>query len=69
MPHTQPFVQDWLRLIRAEFEEFPDLQITKPQAERLWGLESSTTEALLGALVASGFLKISRQGTYRRDVG
>ena len=62
----QPTVQDWLRLIRGEFEELPDLQLTQRQVEELWGLETAVAEALLGALVAAGFLKRTRHGTYVR---
>lgn len=70
MATGQPHVQDWLRLIRAEFDELPDLELTQPQVEELWGLEGAVAEALLGALVAAGFLKKTRQGTYvRGDAG
>jgi predicted transcriptional regulator of viral defense system len=62
----QPTVQDWLRLIRGEFEELPDLQLTQRQVEELWGLESAVAEALLGALVSAGFLTRTRHGTYVR---
>jgi hypothetical protein len=62
----QPTVQDWLRLIRGEFEELPDLKLTQRQVEELWGLESAVAEALLDALVSAGFLKRTRHGTYVR---
>jgi hypothetical protein len=33
-------VHDWLQLIRAEFDEIPDLQLTQRQVENLWELDS-----------------------------
>lgn len=31
---------DWLRLIHAEYREMPGLHLTKPQVQRLWGLDT-----------------------------
>jgi hypothetical protein len=47
---------EWLRLIQAEYREIPGLKLTKPQAQRLWGLEGHICEVLLDALIASRFL-------------
>jgi hypothetical protein len=53
----------WLHLIQAEYMEMPGLHLTKPQVQRLWTLEPQVCDALLDALVASDFLKVtSRQG-------
>ncbi len=63
-------VTDWLNLIRAEYLEIPGLRLTKPQAQRLWGLDDVTSEALLTALIDVKFLKRTRQDVYMRaDVG
>jgi hypothetical protein len=63
-------INDWLQLIRAEYLEIPDLRLTKAQVERLWGLDSVTSEALLAALVDVTFLRRTVYGTYvRADVG
>jgi hypothetical protein len=63
-------VRDWLHLIRAEFEELPDLRLTAPEAQTLWGLDSTTIEALLSALVMAGMLKKTSRGAYvRADAG
>ena len=36
--HTpQASIHDWLRLIRAEYLEVPDLHLTRQQVETLWG--------------------------------
>ena len=59
-------VTDWLQLIRAEYVEVPGLSLTREQAQRLWGLDPVTMEALLGALVDVRFLRCTRQHTYVR---
>ena len=61
---------DWLDLIRAEYLEIAGLHLTKSQAQRLWGLDELTCDALLAALVEVGFLKQTPSGGYiRADVG
>jgi hypothetical protein len=61
---------DWLQLIRAEYLEVPGLCLTKSQAQRLWGLDPVTSEALLAALIDAKFLRRTRQDAYvRADVG
>jgi hypothetical protein len=62
----QASINDWLRLIRAEYLEVPDLHLTKQQVETLWGLDTLTSGALLGALVDTGFLRRTHAGSYRR---
>jgi len=57
---------DWLRLIRAEYEELPGMCLTKAQVQRLWGLDSTTCETLLDQLVRTGFLKQTRGSEYVR---
>jgi hypothetical protein len=59
-------LQDWSQLIRAEYEELPDLQLTQSQVEELWGLDTSVADALLSALVAAGVLKKTHHGAYVR---
>jgi hypothetical protein len=66
MATDQVDLQDWLPLIRAEFDELPDLELTQRQVERLWNLEATVAEAILGALVSIGFLRQTRQGAYVR---
>ena len=63
----QIIATDWLRLIQAEYIEMPGLHLTKPQAQRLWGLEPPVCDALLEALVASEFLNKTPQGLYVRS--
>jgi hypothetical protein len=63
---VQASFDDWLRLIRAEYLEVPGLHLTKKQAERLWGLDTLTCEALLDALVNAQFLRRTKAGAYTR---
>lgn len=52
-----PMIAQWLELIRAEYREMPCLSLTKPQMQRLWGLESGVCDALVDALVAANVLR------------
>ena len=66
---TDTHIMDWLRLIRAEYLEIPGLSLTKPQVQRLWGLDPVTSEALLAALVDAKFLRCTRHNAFvRADV-
>ena len=56
----------WLRLIKAEYCEIPGLQLTKPQVQRLWGLDEVTCEALLDVLQNDKFLRRTPQNVYVR---
>jgi len=59
-------ITDWLLLIRAEYLEIPGLCLTMEQAQRLWGLDPVTVEALFAALVHVKFLRCTRQKAYVR---
>ena len=63
---SQLSIADALRLIRAEYHEIPGLHLTRSQVERLWGLDTSMAEALLGALIDIQFLRQTRTGAYVR---
>ena len=66
----EPRAARWLGRIRAEYLEMPGLRLTLAQARRLWGLDETTSDALLGALVDAQFLRKTRNGTYvRADLG
>jgi hypothetical protein len=63
-------LRDWLRIIRAEYCEIPGLHLTKPQVQRLWGLDTATCDELLEVLVDVRFLKRTDKGAYARvDAG
>ena len=59
-------ISDWLQLIRAEYLEIPGLLLTKPQFQRLWNLDSATSDTLLSTLVEMGFLTLTHDGAYGR---
>ena len=55
---------DWAQLVRAEYLEVPGLNLTRDQAQRLWGLDRAACEQLLAALVECRFLKRTRDNRY-----
>ena len=57
---------DWLELVRAEYLEIPGLQLTKPQAQRLWEFDPVMCDAVLAALIDVKFLRRTRSDTYVR---
>ena len=58
---------DWAQLVRAEYLEVPGLDLTRDQAQRLWGLDRTACDALLGALVDAKFLFRTRDGAFVRS--
>ena len=61
-----PQSDDILCRIRGEFREMPGLRLTPSQAQRLWGLDRASCDALLLELVANGFLARTRDGAFVR---
>jgi hypothetical protein len=66
MTSIQTAVVRWLPIVRGEFRELPGLHLTKPQVQRLWGLDPRTCDALLETLVDGRFLRRTRNGAYAR---
>jgi hypothetical protein len=54
----------WLGIIQSEYREMPGLSLTKPQMQRLWGLESDTCEHLVNTLVVTHVLRQTPNGGY-----
>jgi hypothetical protein len=52
--------------IKSEYVEMPGLQLTLEQAQRLWRLDPSVCEAVLGTLVDSKFLTRRPDGRFVR---
>jgi hypothetical protein len=52
--------------VRGEFLEMPGLQLTLPQAARLWGLDVGSCEAVIDSLVRAEFLKRTASGAVAR---
>src|SRR5262245_11511571 len=56
-----------LRRVQGEYIEMPGLRLTAAQAQRLWGLDRASCDALLGALVERKFLFRTRDGAFVRS--
>ena len=67
MMDTSVAIQDVVRRIRGEFLEMPGLRLTPDQARRLWRLDETACQAILGALVDARFLSKTRDGAFVRD--
>jgi hypothetical protein len=52
--------------VRSEFMEMPGLQLTVPQASRLWGLDLSASRLVIDTLVETSFLRWTARGTVIR---
>jgi hypothetical protein len=65
-PRTTAALEELLQRIEGEYREMPGLSVTAPQAERLWGLDSTTCAFLLMTLIRLGILKRTASGTYIR---
>jgi hypothetical protein len=59
-------VDEWVRLVRAEYVEWPRLHLTRSQVRRLWSLDEMTCDAVIEALTATRFLKQAPNGGYVR---
>ena len=59
-------VAEWTQRIRAEYLEMPGLSLTRAQMRRLWPIEAPLCDAVVNALVASGFLECRPGYTYAR---
>lgn len=69
MRDNQTGIQDVVRRIRSEFIEMPDLRLTPAQARRMWRLDQTACDAVLGALVDARFLARTRDGAFVRQDG
>lgn len=61
-PDTSP--ASLVHRVRGEFLEMPGLKLTPAQAARLWAVDQTTSDRVLGELVETGFLLRSRKGAY-----
>jgi len=52
--------------VRAEFVEMPGLELTLPQAVRLWGLGADDCRHVLDSLADAGFLRWTTRRTVVR---
>lgn len=63
-PPTTAALHDLLRRVESEYREMPGMCVTAAQAERLWGLDSTTCAFVLMTLVERRVLRRTRRGTY-----
>jgi hypothetical protein len=59
-------VTNLVALVRAEYQELPGLCLTRAQVQRLWLLEPSACDTVLGALVDAGYLRLTAGGYIRK---
>jgi hypothetical protein len=52
--------------VRGEFLEMPGLQLTMPQAARLWDMDPEACRAVIDCLVEASFLRWTPSGTVVR---
>jgi hypothetical protein len=62
-PHNVDLVR-LLDIARGEYLEMPGLRLTRPQAQRLWALDTATCDALLDTLESTHFLRRTRNGEF-----
>ena len=53
-----------LDIIQSEYRESPGLNLTKPQMQRLWGIDAFVCDAIVDALVGSHVLRRTIRGGY-----
>jgi hypothetical protein len=66
MPAEHQRHEDLLRRIQGEYLEMPGLRLTPAQAQRLWGVDRATCDAVLDALVDRKFLFRRCDGAFVR---
>ncbi|HJU44517.1 MAG TPA: hypothetical protein VJ691_16945 [Vicinamibacterales bacterium] len=67
-PETTLALHELLRRIENEYSEMPGMSVTALQAQRLWGLDSTTCDFVLMTLVERRILRRTPRGTYVRTV-
>ena len=67
MANTVTVPHDLVHRVMAEFLEMPGMQLTRRQAQLLWGCDDATCGQLLDFLVASKFLRQIRMDVYGRS--
>lgn len=59
--------QQLLDRVRREYAALPGLELTEPQVQRLWGLDSVLSHEILRQLVDGEFLSLTPSGHYVRS--
>ena len=63
-PETTAALHELLRRIESEYREMPGMCVTAAQAQRLWGLDSTTCGFVLMTLVERSILRRTPRGTF-----
>ena len=66
MTNRRRLIEDLVMRIEGEFVEHPELKLTVPQAQRRFGVDEITCEAVLDALVEATVLFKTRDRVYGR---
>jgi hypothetical protein len=66
MPVSVP-ISELLDRIQGEYRELPGLRLTEVEARRLWDLDRTVCDALLGALVDARVLRREPDGRFVRS--
>jgi hypothetical protein len=56
-----------MQMVRAEYDEMPNLRLTPSEAQRRFGLEPAACSAVLDALLLEDFLWRTRDGLFARS--
>lgn len=59
-------VPEWRDIVVRAYAQQPSLSLTRPQGQRLWGMDPTTCGHVLDALVDSGVLCRTSNGQYCR---
>ncbi|PWT84464.1 MAG: hypothetical protein C5B57_04775 [Blastocatellia bacterium] len=57
MSVTEATLTNWIDRVRSEYVEMPGLALTRWQMRRLWRFDGFVCDAVVDALVKSGFLR------------
>jgi len=66
MSRNTSWVETLVMRVQGEFLDTPTLSLSLPQAERHFGVDRVSCEAVLGALVDANVLARSADGNYAR---
>ena len=61
---STPALDDVLSRVEGEYHEMPGMCVTRMQAQRLWGLDSTTCELVLTTLLERGVVRRTSRGMY-----
>ena len=66
VPTAADPLEQWVRVVEAEFRESPGLRLTRQQVQRFWGFDRHTCNRVLARLESRRFLKRTPNDAYAR---